>query len=97
MTDLLVDSLLRNNGLSWIQTFAKAGFEGTASNRFKNLRVAGNAWVKTGSLEGVQACSGYVRASGGGWIAFSIFVNHRLAEKSKVTIDNFVNFLYEES
>lgn len=52
------------------------GMDGTVKKRFKDSNIAGYAHLKTGSLEGVKALAGYVKArSGKQWIVVFI-VNH---------------------
>ncbi len=91
---LLVDALNDESAIHWLRTLPLAGVEGTVSSRFKNKKALGNAWLKTGSLKGVQAYSGYVRTAKNNWFAISILVNDRLAEKSKIAMDDVVEWLY---
>jgi len=72
------------------------GQEGTVSQRFKNKSVVGNAWLKTGSLRGVQAYSGYIRTARKNWFAVTILVNSKYAEKAKLTMDKLVEWVYQE-
>jgi D-alanyl-D-alanine carboxypeptidase/D-alanyl-D-alanine-endopeptidase (penicillin-binding protein 4) len=58
------------------------------------MEVSGRAWVKTGSLEGVQAISGYIFTQKNEWVIFTVFVNHKKADKVKLILDKFVNLLY---
>ncbi len=94
MTSFLLNSITQDDAYLWINSLAKAGINGTAKNRFKKMEVKGQAWVKTGSLEEVQACSGYIKTKNKKWIVFSIFVSHKNAEKSKSIIDKLINSLY---
>ncbi len=55
-----------------------AGVDGTLSDRFNNSPLRGRLWAKTGTHNEANALSGYLTASSGNTIAFSILVNgHR--------------------
>jgi D-alanyl-D-alanine carboxypeptidase/D-alanyl-D-alanine-endopeptidase (penicillin-binding protein 4) len=94
LSSLLIDALVDANAFDWIYTLPRAGIDGTVSKRFKNKPIVGNAWLKTGSLRGVQAYSGYIRTAKKNWFAVTIFINHRLAEKAKQTMDNVIEWVY---
>ena len=61
------------------------------------MDVSGNAWLKTGSLDNVQAYAGYVLTETKRWISFAILVNHRFAERAKLPLDKFIDSLYRDS
>ena len=96
LTYLLIDALTDSHSLEWLNTLPKVGQEGTVSQRFKNKSVVGNAWLKTGSLRGVQAYSGYIRTARKNWFAVTILVNSKYAEKAKQTMDKLVEWVYQE-
>lgn len=52
-----------------------AGADGTLSSRMRSGAACRNVRAKTGTLEGVSTLAGYVRASNGNLLAFSIMVN----------------------
>jgi D-alanyl-D-alanine carboxypeptidase/D-alanyl-D-alanine-endopeptidase (penicillin-binding protein 4) len=59
-------------------TLPVAGVDGTLTNRFKNSPLRGKLWAKTGTLNEAVALSGYLTASSGKMIVFSVMVNgHR--------------------
>ncbi len=65
-------------GAGWRQTLPVAGVDGTLAGRFKNSPLKGKLWAKTGTLNEVNALSGYLTAASGKTLAFSILVNgHR--------------------
>jgi serine-type D-Ala-D-Ala carboxypeptidase/endopeptidase (penicillin-binding protein 4) len=77
-TRLLSYASQQSWGTAWRQTFPIAGVDGTLDNRFKNSRLKGRLWAKTGTLNEVNALSGYLSADSGRTLAFSILVNeHR--------------------
>lgn len=78
LTRLLSYASQQSWGAAWRQTFPVAGVDGTLDNRFKNSRLNGRLWAKTGTLNEVNALSGYLSADSGRTLAFSILVNeHR--------------------
>ncbi|HTW79594.1 MAG TPA: D-alanyl-D-alanine carboxypeptidase/D-alanyl-D-alanine-endopeptidase [Terracidiphilus sp.] len=65
-------------GEEWRSTFPIGGVDGTLENRFKDSPLKGKLWAKTGTLNEVNALSGYLTAASGRILAFSILVNgHR--------------------
>jgi D-alanyl-D-alanine carboxypeptidase/D-alanyl-D-alanine-endopeptidase (penicillin-binding protein 4) len=64
-------------GAEWRDTFPIGGIDGTLENRFKNSPLKGKLWAKTGTLNEVNALSGYLTAASGRTLAFSILVNGR--------------------
>lgn len=96
LSSVLADAVLNDDFEVWKNSLARAGKEGTTINRFRGMEVSGRAWVKTGSLEGVQAISGYISTQKNEWVIFTVFVNHKKADKVKVLLDKFVNLLYKD-
>jgi D-alanyl-D-alanine carboxypeptidase/D-alanyl-D-alanine-endopeptidase (penicillin-binding protein 4) len=64
-------------GAEWRDTFPIGGVDGTLENRFKKSPLKGKLWAKTGTLNEVNALSGYLTAASGRTLAFSIIVNGR--------------------
>lgn len=56
-------------------TLPQAGISGTLKNRMKNSAAYQNVYAKTGTLTGVRALSGYLKAASGKEYAFSIIAN----------------------
>ncbi len=74
-------------------SLAVAAVDGTVERRFVNGSVAGQALVKTGSLEGVRAIAGYViDATGRRWIVVAL-INHRNAVRGQAAIDFLVQWV----
>ena len=67
-------------GAGWRATLPVAGVDGTLAARFKNSPLKGKLWAKTGTLNEVNALSGYLTAASGKTLAFSIMVNGRRPE-----------------
>jgi serine-type D-Ala-D-Ala carboxypeptidase/endopeptidase (penicillin-binding protein 4) len=64
-------------GAEWRDTFPIGGVDGTLENRFKNSPLKGKLWAKTGTLNEVNALSGYLTAASGRVLSFSIIINGR--------------------
>ena len=68
--------------------------DGTMRKRLKQNGVAGQAHIKTGSLEGVRSIAGYVLdKTGRRWIVV-FFVNHANAESAQKALDAAVDWVY---
>ncbi len=77
-TRLLVFAARQPWGAAWRAGLPEAGVDGTLAGRFKSSPLTGHLWAKTGTLNGVNALSGYLTAASGKVLVFSILVNgHR--------------------
>lgn len=77
-TRLLTYAAAQSWGADWRASLPIAGVDGTLQNRFKNSLLKGRMWAKTGTLNEVNALTGYLTATSGKTIVFSILVNgHR--------------------
>ncbi len=75
-------------------SLAVAAVDGTVQRRFQNGDVAGQALLKTGSLEGVRALAGYViDAEGARWIVIAI-VNDPHAARAQAALDTLVQWTF---
>ncbi|MDP2823642.1 MAG: D-alanyl-D-alanine carboxypeptidase/D-alanyl-D-alanine-endopeptidase, partial [Sulfuritalea sp.] len=71
--------------------------DGTMKKRLKQNGVAGQAHIKTGSLEGVRSIAGYVLdKSGRRWIVV-FFVNHANAGAAQAAQDALLQWVYERN
>lgn len=59
----------------WLQTLPIGGVDGTLQHRFQGIPNPQRVHAKTGSLNHVDALSGYMEVKPGRWIAFSMLVN----------------------
>jgi D-alanyl-D-alanine carboxypeptidase/D-alanyl-D-alanine-endopeptidase (penicillin-binding protein 4) len=76
-TQLLSYASRQKWGAAWRDTLPVAGVDGTLAGRFRNSSLKGRLWAKTGTLNEVNALSGYLTAASGKTIAFSILANGR--------------------
>ncbi|WP_263350959.1 D-alanyl-D-alanine carboxypeptidase/D-alanyl-D-alanine endopeptidase [Acidicapsa acidisoli] len=77
-TTLLTYAARQPWGDAWKATFPVAGVDGTLGGRFKSSPLEGKLFAKTGTLNEVNALSGYLTAASGKTLAFSILVNGHL-------------------
>jgi D-alanyl-D-alanine carboxypeptidase/D-alanyl-D-alanine-endopeptidase (penicillin-binding protein 4) len=78
MTQLLVYIARQPWGPALRASLPIAGVDGTLSGRFQNSTLRNRLWAKTGTHNEANALSGYLTASSGRTIVFSILVNgHR--------------------
>ncbi|HEY1159695.1 MAG TPA: D-alanyl-D-alanine carboxypeptidase/D-alanyl-D-alanine-endopeptidase, partial [Terracidiphilus sp.] len=84
-TQLLAFAARQPWGAAWRDTLPVAGADGTLANRFKDSPLTGHLWAKTGTLNEVNALSGYLTAASGKTLAFSILVNgHRPGSEAEI-------------
>ena len=76
-------------------SLAVAAMDGTVQRRFRNGSVAGQALLKTGTLEGVRALAGYVIDSEGRRFAVVAIVNHANAARAQSALDYLVQWVYQ--
>ncbi len=77
-------------------SLAVAATDGTVENRFQNGGVAGQALLKTGTLEGVRALAGYVLdAQGHRWVVVAL-VNHPRAARAQPALETLVQWVYRD-
>jgi len=77
-------------------SLAVAATDGTVQRRFQNGSVAGQALLKTGTLEGVRALAGYVIDGGGRRFVVVAIVNHANSAMTQGALDALVQWVYRE-
>lgn len=70
-----------------------AGADGTLAGRFKGSPAQRNAFLKTGTLNGVRSLAGYVRTQSGRMVAVSIVVNSDNASAAVPVMDRFIEWV----
>ncbi len=75
-------------------SLAVAAMDGTVERRFQNGSVAGQALLKTGTLDGVRAVTGYVIDADGRRWALAAIVNHANAGRTQGALDFLVQWVY---
>ncbi len=71
-----------------------AATDGTLERRFVHDGVAGQALLKTGTLEGVRALAGYVVDRSGRWFSIVALVNAPDARRAAPALDYLVEWVY---
>lgn len=72
------------------KSLSKAGVDGSLEHRFKNSPLLGKVYGKTGYVSGVRSLSGYMDASSGQMLTFSIVTNNYLEETS------YIDYIHEQ-
>lgn len=67
-----------------------AGVDGSLENRFTSSRLQGKVLGKTGFVSGVRSLSGYMEASSGQTLAFSVVTNNYVEETS------YIDYIHEK-
>jgi D-alanyl-D-alanine carboxypeptidase/D-alanyl-D-alanine-endopeptidase (penicillin-binding protein 4) len=75
-------------------SLAVAAMDGTVERRFQNGTVAGQALLKTGTLDGVRALAGYVIDNEGRRFVVVAIVNHANAARAQGPLDYLVQWVY---
>ena len=75
-------------------SLAVAAVDGTVERRFRDDAVAGQALLKTGSLEGVRALAGYVIDAAGRRFTVVAIVNDPRAARAAPALDFLVQWVY---
>ena len=81
----------------FVSSLAVAAMDGTVQRRFQNGTVAGQALLKTGTLEGVRALAGYVIDNEGRRFVVVVIVNHASAAHAQGAIDYLVQWVYRNA
>ena len=81
----------------FMSSLAVAATDGTVRSRFLRDSVADQAFLKTGSLDGVRAIAGYVVTAAGRRFVVVCFVNHPNAANAQVALDLLVEWVYSHA
>ena len=79
----------------FVSSLPLVGFDGTMRGRLQDHAVAGNAHVKTGTLNEVRAIAGYVRAGSGRHYAVVSLINHTNALYGQQAQDLLLQWIYD--
>lgn len=84
LTSILVEMRKSENWQEFRQSLPCAGKEGTVAGFLKKTPLEGRAWVKSGSISGVQCYSGYIIGNSGEEYLFTIMVNNYSCSRRQV-------------
>ena len=91
---LLIDASRSPHAPIYIESLPVVGVDGTMKGRLKTDPVAGNAWIKTGSLNDVRSIAGYVDAASGRRYAVVMLINGPRAESSGPAQDALLRWVH---
>jgi len=96
LTKLLINMRYHPDFEVYQNSLSISGVDGSLENRFTSSNLKGNILGKTGYVSGVRSLSGYLQASSGQTLAFSIAANNYTVETSYIDYveDKIVRKLY---
>ena len=94
LAGVLVDAARSEQGAVFVDSLPVVGVDGTMKHRLKAEPIVGNAWIKTGSLNGVRSIAGYVTAASGRRLAVVMLVNGPRAEGSGAAQDALLRWVH---
>ena len=80
---------------AFANTLPVAATDGTLARRFRDDRVAGQAVLKTGTLDAVRAIAGYVIDPDDRWFSIVAIVNDPDAERASHALDVLTEWVYD--
>ncbi|WP_374621341.1 D-alanyl-D-alanine carboxypeptidase/D-alanyl-D-alanine-endopeptidase [Pandoraea sp.] len=80
-----------------VESMPTVGVDGTMRNRLMNRDVAGNAHIKTGTLDDVSAVAGYVGTRSGDIYVVVSLVNDPRASNARGFHDALISWVYENA
>jgi D-alanyl-D-alanine carboxypeptidase/D-alanyl-D-alanine-endopeptidase (penicillin-binding protein 4) len=90
---VLVDAGRDERAAVFVESLPVAGVDGTMKHRLRDEPIAGRAWIKTGSLDGVRSIAGYVDAASGRRWAVVMLVNGPRAAGSGAAQDALLRWV----
>ena len=77
----------------------RGGYSGTVRGLFGNSSAKGSIWLKSGSMQGVQSYTGYIKSKSGRWLSFSIIANGFTHEHGKIRreMEKFLTLVYKRT
>ncbi|WP_446718135.1 D-alanyl-D-alanine carboxypeptidase/D-alanyl-D-alanine endopeptidase [Cupriavidus sp. OTU4054] len=94
MARLLQQALASNVGPALLDSLPILGVDGTLRNRLTRANAAGNAYLKTGTLQDVRALAGYVDALNGDRYVVVAYINHPNASAAQEAHDALMQWVY---
>ena len=95
LAELLRDAAASPFAIPLKESLPVVGVDGTMRSRLAKDPIAGNAWIKTGSLSAVRTIAGYVKAASGREFAVVVLVNGPRAEGSQDLQDKVLKWVHE--
>lgn len=79
----------------FVSSLPLVGYDGTMRRRLKEQGVAGQAHIKTGTLNDVRSIAGYVQAASGKTYVVVFLINHAAASNGQQAQDALLQWVYE--
>lgn len=79
----------------FVSSLPLVGYDGTMRRRLKTQSVAGQAHIKTGTLNDVRSIAGYVQAASGKTYVVVFLINHAAAPNGQQAQDALLQWVYE--
>ena len=79
----------------FVSSLPLVGYDGTMRRRLKSQGVAGQAHIKTGTLNDVRSIAGYVQAASGKTYVVVFLINHAAAPNGQKAQDALLQWVYE--
>jgi len=95
LNDVLSHAALSDYEVTFRESLPVVAVDGTMRRRLRSHPVAGQAWIKTGSLAGVRSMAGYVYSSTGNWYAATMIINGKGARKTRSVQDELIKWVFE--
>jgi len=94
MARLLQQAVASDVGPALLDSLPILGVDGTLRHRLTRTNAAGNAYLKTGTLQGVRALAGYVDALDGNRYVVVAYINHPNAARAQEAHDALMQWVY---
>ena len=95
LTSVLVHADSSIHAALFEDSLPQVGIDGTMRTRLRRHPVAGNAFIKTGTLRDVRAIAGYVTAASGERYAVALLINGPRAEGAGRAQDALLRWVYQ--
>ncbi len=95
LTAVLAHAAASIHAAAFEDSLPQVGIDGTMRTRLRRSPVAGNAYIKTGTLRDVRAIAGYVTAISGERYAVALLINGPLAEGARKAQDDLLRWIYQ--
>ena len=95
LTAVLVHAAGSIHAALFEDSLPQVGIDGTMRARLRRTPVAGNAFIKTGTLRDVRAIAGYVTAASGERYAVALLINGPRAEGARKAQDALLRWIYQ--
>ena len=93
LVQLLRNAWHADQAQAFFESLPIAGVDGTLKNRLQGGKAAGQAYLKTGSLNDTRALAGYVRGVSGKMYAVALMVNGVDAAMGQPALDAMIEWL----